>query len=426
MRVAHILRKYNPAEWGGTETALERLFEGLHPAVTPIIYCPKLEKNGHANGESSMLWKDPLAESGYEIKRFRAHVPIWGISREERDQMISVGGNILSFDLLAALWREPLSVIHSHALGRLGGTALTIAKRRKLPFVVTIHGGFLDLPETLRRQMNEPGYSGLEWGKAFGALLNARRVVPDADAIFTCNQREAALLKERFPGKRIRVQAHGVPVKIFEQDHRAAAHEAFPQLKGKKVILVVGRIDPVKNQQWAIERMPAILMKHPEAMLVLAGACTDAEYGQSVDARISQLGLWDNVLLPGGFPSGDPRLIGLMQRAAVMVLPSVSETFGIVILEGWAAGAAVISSRTSGASSLIRHGENGWLFDLENPQGFHEAIDKVLAEPKLRASAAARGRDLARANYDTKALAGQVRQVYEELIEEKHALRNHS
>jgi alpha-maltose-1-phosphate synthase len=426
MRVAHILRKYNPAEWGGTETALERLFEGLHPAVTPIIYCPKLEKNGQSNGAPSRLWKDPLAESGYEIKRFRAHVPVWGISRAERDQMISVGGNILSFDLLGALWREPLSVIHSHALGRLGGSALTIAKRRRLPFVVTIHGGFLDLPETLRRQMNEPGFSGVEWGKAFGALLNARRVVPDADAIFTCNQREAGLLKEKFPGKRIHVQAHGVPVKIFAQDHRAAADEAFPQLKGKPVILVVGRIDPVKNQLWAIERLPAILMKHPEAMLVLAGACTDAEYGQSVDARISELGLWNNVLLPGGFPSGDPRLIGLMQQAAVMVLPSVSETFGLVILEGWAAGTAVISSRTSGASGLIRHGENGWLFDLENPQGFHETIDKLLSQPKLRAGAAARGRELARSNYDTRALAGQVRQVYEELIEEKHALRNHS
>src|SRR5688572_12349336 len=167
MRVAHILRKYNPAEWGGTETALERLFEGLHPAVTPVIYCPKLEKNGHSNGASTRPWKDPLAESGYEIKRFRAHVPVWGISKVARDQMISVGGNILSFDLLAALWREPLSVIHSHALGRLGGSALTIAKRRNLPFVVTIHGGFLDLPETLRRQMSEPGYAGVEWGKAF-------------------------------------------------------------------------------------------------------------------------------------------------------------------------------------------------------------------------------------------------------------------
>lgn len=416
MRVAHILRKYNPAEWGGTETALERLFDGLHPAITPVIYCPRLQTNGHPNGR---VWKDPFVEHGYEIKRFRACVPIWGISKAERAQMISVGGNILSFDLIAALWREPLAVIHSHALGRLGGTALTIAKRRNLPFVVTIHGGFLDLPETLRRQMREPGYGGVEWGKAFGALLNSRRVVPDADAILTCNEREAALLREKFPRKRIRVQPHGVPVKLFEQDHRAAAREAFPQLTDKSLVLVVGRVHPVKNQSWLLERMPAILMKHPNAIVMFAGACTDAEYGRALEARIRELGLQEKVLMPGGFPPGDPRLIGLMQQAAVVVLPSISETFGLVILEAWAAGAPVISSRTSGASALVCHRENGWLFDLEDPQSFHEALDQVLGDPQTAAATAAGGRELARFTYDTRVLAAHVRDLYQELVEEK-------
>ena len=141
MRVAHILRKYNPAEWGGTETALERLFDGLCPSVTPVIYCPRLKK-GCANGT-----RDPFTEHGYSLKRFRACVPVWGLSKRERTQMVSVGGNLFSFDLVPALWREPgVAIIHSHALGRLGGIGLTIAKRRHLPFVVTIHGGFLDLP----------------------------------------------------------------------------------------------------------------------------------------------------------------------------------------------------------------------------------------------------------------------------------------
>jgi starch synthase len=421
MRVAHILRKYNPAEWGGTETAIERLFDELRPAVTPIIYCPRLEKNGTGrNGTASTRvndFRDPLAERGYRIQRFRACVPVWGISRQQRHQMVSVGGNLLSFELLRELWQERgLSVIHSHALGRLGGTALTVAKRRNLPFVVTIHGGFLDLPESLRRQMHEPSYGGLEWGKVFGALLNSRRVVPEADAILTCNEREAALLKEKFPEKRIHVQAHGVPVKMFEKDHRAAAREAFPQITGKKLILAVGRVDPVKNQAWVTERAPTILMRHPNALIVFAGACTDRDYGCALETRIRELGLQERVLIPGGFPPGDPKLLGLMQEAAVVVLPSVSETFGLVILEAWAAGAPVISSRTSGATALIQDGENGWLFDLQNPQGFHEALDSVLSQPDRACVAAEKGRELARTKYDTRVLAGQVRELYEQLV----------
>jgi len=419
MRVAHILRKYNPAEWGGTETAIERLFDGLQPSVTPVIYCPRLKQNGNG-APSPAIWRDPLAERGYEIRRFRACVPVWGISKQTRGQMVSVGGNLLSFQLLRDLWCErEVSVIHSHALGRIGGIGLTVAKRRNLPFVVTIHGGFLDLPEPLRREMNEPAYGGLEWGRAFGALLNSRRVVPDADAILTCNEREAALLREKFPHKRVHVQPHGVPMSVFEKDHRAIAREAFPRITGKKLILLVGRVDPVKNQGWVVERVPAIFIKHPDAVVVLAGACTDAGYGSALEARIRELGLHDKVLMPGGFPPGDPKLIGLMQQASVVVLPSISETFGLVILEAWSAGAPVLSSRTSGASALIQQGKNGWLFDLENPQGFHDALDCVLSQPELARVTMERGRELARTKYDTRVLAGQVKQLYEELVERK-------
>jgi alpha-maltose-1-phosphate synthase len=418
MRVAHILRKYNPAEWGGTETALERLFDGLEPEVQPVIYCPKIATNGHA-GEV----RDPFVSRGYSIRRFHACVPIWGLSREERERMVSVGGNIFSFELVWALWREPdIAVIHSHALGRLGGIALTIAKQRRLPFVVTIHGGFLDLPPALRRQMDEPGYRGVEWGKLFGAILNSRNVIPNADAILTCNEREAALLREKFPHKLIRVQPHGIPMKLFEQDHRRAALAAFPTLAGHQLVLVVGRVDPVKNQGWLLEQAATMFAKHPKAILMFAGACTDAEYGRALEKRIGELGLRDKVLIPGGFPPGDPRLIGLMQESAVVVLPSVSETFGLVILEAWAAGAPVISSRTSGGSALVRHGENGWLFDLEDPRSFHQALDHALTDPRTARGFASAGWELAREEFDTRAIAGQVRDLYQELAEKHGSL----
>src|SRR5687767_12959937 len=122
MYVAHLLRKYNPAEWGGTETVIQQLFDGLRRhGVESVVYCPAI---GHTRV------RDPLAEAGCEVKRFRACVPIFGISLEQRRQMVAVGGNLLSFDLLRMLWAErKFSVIHSHTLGRIGGVGLTIARR---------------------------------------------------------------------------------------------------------------------------------------------------------------------------------------------------------------------------------------------------------------------------------------------------------
>ena len=195
MRVVHLLRKYNPAEWGGTETAIQRLFDGLRQHhVTPITYCPRIENSGGT---------DPLVEAGFMVKRFNACVPIFGISPQRVRQFIAVGGNLMSFDLPGLLWREKgIDLIHSHVLNRLGSIAAFVARRRKLPLVLTIHGGLLDLPQALRDSLQPPRRDGWEWGKVFGAALRSRRLLHYSDAILTCNQKEAALLQEQHPAMR--------------------------------------------------------------------------------------------------------------------------------------------------------------------------------------------------------------------------------
>jgi len=132
------------------------------------------------------------------------------------------------------------------------------------------------------------------------------------------------------------------------------------------------------------------------------------------------------VLVTGGLPPNDPRLIGLFQEAKVLLVPSKSETFGLVILEAWATGTMVLSSRTSGASTLVRDAQNGWLFDLDKPESFHTPLDLSLANSEVAARLLSRGGDQVTAEYSVSAVAARMKKLYEELIEEKHALRHHS
>ncbi|HUD47880.1 MAG TPA: glycosyltransferase family 4 protein [Candidatus Baltobacteraceae bacterium] len=411
MRAVHVLRKLNPVEWGGTETAIERLCSGLsQQGVDTVAYCPRLE---HAPAG------DPLSHSGCKVKRFRAFMPVTGISRQRRRQLVSVGGNLMSFDLASSLWREKeAAIIHAHVLGRIGGIARIVARRRRIPFVVSIHGGVLDLPTNVRREFNAPRGVGWEWGKIFGWIVGSRHLFRDADAIITCNEKEAALLRSSHPDKRIVVQPHGVPVDLYEKNHRQTALEAFPKIRGRQMLLCVGRIDPIKNQAWLLDQAQAIFQRHPRVMLVLAGACTDEPYGELIARKIESLGLGDRILMTGGLPPNDPRLIGLLQEAAAVVLPSVSETFGLVALEAWAAGTVVLSSRTSGPSALLRHGENGWLFALEEPRSFHQTLDLALSDVALARRMAGRGA-LVSQQHGLGVLAARLKKLYEQLIEEK-------
>lgn len=417
MKIAHLLRKYNPAEWGGTETAVHRLCGELRQAGTAsVVYCPSIPAS-----EGS----DPLAEAGCLVRRFKACLPIWGISPQQKRQMVAVGGNLMSFELIRMLRREPdLAVIHSHTTGRIGAIGRMVARLRGLPFLFTTHGGIYDLPAPLKLSLNAAPDRGWDWGKFCGLLLGARRLMNGADAIVTCNDREAALIRERHPGQRVVVQPHGVQAELYRPDLRAAARSAFPQVAERQVLLALGRIDAVKNQSWVVEQMPELIRRHPQLLLVLAGAATDQGYAEALGRKIAVLGLERHVLLTGGLPPGDPRLIGLLQEARAVVLPSVSETFGLVILEAWAAGTPVISSRTSGALGLIEHWKTGLFFDLARPEEFHAGVDELWSGSCVAGWLAAGGRKRVVADFDTRVLADRMKRLYENLIERKHALRH--
>jgi glycosyltransferase involved in cell wall biosynthesis len=117
-------------------------------------------------------------------------------------------------------------------------------------------------------------------------------------------------------------------------------------------------------------------------------------------------------------------LIGLLQEAEVLLLPSKSETFGLVILEAWATGTMVLSTRTSGACALVRDGQNGWLFDLDKPGTFHEPLAQALSKSDAAQRMLRRGDDEVHAQYNLGALAARMKGLYEELIEEKNAIRD--
>jgi len=412
MQVAHILRKYNPAEWGGTETAVQRLCDGLRAHdVRSLAFCPQLESD---------VLDDPLTRSGHRVKRFNACVPVWGISEQNRRAMVAVGGNLLSFDLMWDLWREPrVDLVHIHTGNRLGGIGLTVSRWRGIPVVAQVHGGALDLPAAAREALDAPRRGGVEWGRLFGAPLRSRRVLECVDAVIVCNNTEAELLRQKYPQQRVLVQPHGVPAHEYERDHRADARRAFPQIAGRPMFLMAGRIDKVKNQHWAVAQFAEIARRHPQALLVVAGSVTDAPYAQLLDQTIGELGLGKNILLTGPLPSGDPRLVGLFQEARALILPSLSETFGLVILEAWASGAPVISSRTSGALGLVKEGENGWLFDVAAPDGLRRAMCAALAAPETARRMGEAGRRLVKTDYDTVALAGRVKRLYDDLIRAK-------
>jgi starch synthase len=241
-----------------------------------------------------------------------------------------------------------------------------------------------------------------------------------SDAIITYNQNEARLLGQKYPKLNIVTHSHGVAVHEYKKNHRKKARTRFPQIRNKDLLICVARIDPVKNQLWLVQQAPQIFSNHPEAIIFLAGPVTNEVYAKKVVEEIAALGLSNRIILTGNFPPGDPQLIGLLQEAKALILPSLAEPFGLVIIEAWAAETIVLSSRTSGPASIIQSGKNGWLFDLNDPSSFHQMLNESLKNPQTRNVFSSNSDLLLRNKYSSTAIAGQMKKLYETLIESKN------
>ena len=71
---------------------------------------------------------------------------------------------------------------------------------------------------------------------------------------------------------------------------------------------------------------------------------------------------------------------------------------------------------------MVEQGRNGWLFDLEKPETFHQALDATLSNPEATLEMVKLGRKKVKDNYSVNNLAGRMKQLYQEVIEEKQCV----
>lgn len=113
-------------------------------------------------------------------------------------------------------------------------------------------------------------------------------------------------------------------------------------------------------------------------------------------------------------PFQDPQPI--YQIFDIFVLPSRSDTFGLVAVEAMMSGCCTIRSNSFGAYDQITHGEDGFIFPMDNDKSLAEILKKVICEPELRDSIAKMGREKALNQFTIEAMTRNTVEVYKELI----------
>ena len=239
-------------------------------------------------------------------------------------------------------------------------------------------------------------------------------IVGCADVLLANSQAEADQLVEHYDARpeRIEIVPPGVDHAFFSPGDQDGARRAVG-LGGGPVLLFVGRIRPLERLDVAVRALAQL--EDPTATLVVVGGASGAD-GPGELARVrrlvTSLGLGGQVRF---VPPQPHHLLSTWYRAAdVVVVPSRSESFGLVALEAAACGTPVVASAVGGLTTIVDDGVTGFLVEGDDPADHADRLRSLLGSP---ASAAAMGAAAAeRAAASTwSTTAARLRRIYGDL-----------
>jgi len=231
---------------------------------------------------------------------------------------------------------------------------------------------------------------------------------------------EATQLAHLYDGNpaRIRVVPPGVDRAFFGPGHRPQARRALGLPADAPLLLFVGRIQPLKGADVAVRALAA-MTDHPGAHLVVVGGPSGprgVEHLASLQALVDELGVSRRVHFDAPQPH---ELLSTYYRAAdVCVVPSRSESFGLVALEAAACGTPVVAAAVGGLTTLVEEGRTGYLVEPSTPEAFAAAVSRVLGDRPL-AERLATASVLRAHRYTWAHAASLLRATYEELTAER-------
>jgi D-inositol-3-phosphate glycosyltransferase len=302
----------------------------------------------------------------------------------------------------------PFDAVHANYW--LSGVAGHLIKHQlNLPLVSTFH--------TLDRVKAEASPEEVEADAPHRRAEAEATVIRCSDTVLASCSVEAAQITELYHAdpSRIRIVAPGVDHAFFGPGDRRQARRALGLLDTGPLLLFVGRIQPLKGAAVAVGTLASLRHDHPDARLVVVGGPS----GPQGEAEVERLAALVDALDLGSRVSFVPprphELLSTYYRAAdVCLVPSRSESFGLVALEAAACGTPVVASDVGGLRSLIDHGRTGYLVEEPTPESFAAWVRQILAEPLL-AERLSTGAVLRARRYTWARAAHLLREIYAEL-----------
>jgi glycosyltransferase involved in cell wall biosynthesis len=300
--------------------------------------------------------------------------------------------------ILAEVRENGGDVIHAHWAIPTGPAAVMAARKLHLPSVITMHGGDVYVNP-------EQGYDfptrwyvrpALRWTLRHAGALTA--ITED------CRQHA---LRAGAPAEHIRLVFNGTDLRRFSPaENGNRGDERF----GPHMVFACRQLFPRKGIRFLLEAGAELKSQFPDLKIVLAG---DGFERPELARLAAELGIASDVTFLGWVPNVE--LPQYYRAAAVSVIPSLEEGFGIPAAEAMGCEVAVVASDAGGLPEVVENGVTGIVVPRGDAKALAQAIGSLLADPQRRRVMGQAGRERALRLFDWDRSAQQFEEIYREV-----------
>jgi glycosyltransferase involved in cell wall biosynthesis len=361
-------------------------------------------------GSSAMSATDTF--DGVEVIRFPMELPVDLTYGRVAQSRVSYWGKIARVAVMAqyleAQYRSTISVarergadvIHAHWAIPTGPAAVHAARRLRLPSVITMHGGDVYVNP-------EQGYDfptrwyvrpALRWTLRHAGALTA--ITED------CKQHA---LRAGAPERAIHLVFNGTDLRRFSP--APSGNGAVDPRWGPHMVFACRQLFPRKGIRFLIEAAAMLKPRFPDLKVVVAG---DGFERPDLIRLAESLGIARDVTFLGWVANSD--LPPYYRAAAVSVIPSLEEGFGIPAAEAMGCQTPVVASDAGGLPEVVEHGVTGLVVPRGDSKALADAIGALLADPVRRLQMGRAGRARALRLFDWDRTAEQFERIYAEVM----------
>ena len=209
------------------------------------------------------------------------------------------------------------------------------------------------------------------------------------------------------PEERVEVIPNFIDIAVYRPG-LVPSHRATLAPDGEKIVMHISNFRAVKRAEDVVSVFAKLTAKQP-SRLVLVG---DGPERPRVLMRAEELGVRDRVMFLGKHTS----VHEVLSCADLFLLPSASESFGLVALEAMACGAPVVASNVGGLPEVIEHGTSGYMFDVGDIDAMAEAGLRIMGDDEHWRSLSEAGRALAEERFSSERVVPQYERYYEQVL----------